>query len=159
MELLSVPHLRQSPGYCGPSSLRAVLAYFCVKKSEVQLARLAGATRKKGVGALGLVKAACELGFRAKVVDRASMVQLRRLVNIKKIPVIVDWFSTDDGHYSVAIGFDRKKIYLMDPELGGVRTMNLGDFERVWFDFSGPVLRSPSDLYLRRMIVVQPRLK
>lgn len=155
MKLLSVPNLRQTPGYCGPCSLQGVLAYYGISKSEAELARLAGATRAKGVEAARIVRAARKLGFHAEVMDLSTLNQLRKLVRYQKIPVIVDWFSTDEGHYSVAVGMDRKNIHLMDPELGGIRTLPLKDFERVWFDFSPPVMRSARDLVLRRMIVIR----
>ncbi len=155
MKLLSVPNLRQTPSYCGPTSLKAVLAYYGLNKSEAELTRLSGATKSKGVEASGIVRAAHKLGFHAEIRDGSTLSQLSRLVLDKKIPVIVDWFSTDEGHYSVVVGLDQKKIHLMDPELGAIRTLPVKDFERVWFDFAPPVMQSAKDLILRRMIIIQ----
>jgi predicted double-glycine peptidase len=72
----------------------------------------------------------------------------------KGIPAIVDWFSTDEGHYSVAVGVDKSNIYLQDPELGRIRKMKREDFQRVWFDFPGDCIKSKKDLIVRRMIVI-----
>ncbi len=69
----------------------------------------------------------------------------------------MDWFSGDDGHYSVVVGIDRKYIHLQDPELGKVRSLDIPTFRRVWFDFPGDMLHSHRDLILRRMIVVEAR--
>ena len=72
-----------------------------------------------------------------------------------KIPVIIDWFSTDDGHYCVAVNIDKKNIYMQDPELGDIRKMDLETFKRVWFDFTGNFLKSKDQMVIRRMIVIQ----
>lgn len=154
--MLKVKPHRQSHGFCGPATLKMVLAYYGVDRSERALARLAGATREFGVDAPGLMRAARALGFRARVRDHATFSDIRRYVIDRKMPVIVDWFSADEGHYSVVVHVDRRHIYLQDPELGRVRKMRRGDFRRIWFDFSTDYLRKKRDLQLRRMIVVEP---
>ncbi len=152
--MLKVKPFKQKPSLCGPASLKMVLEYFGVHKSEKELGKLAGTTLAKGTSAEGLVKAARKLGFRAEKKDFATLGDIRREVVQKKTPVIVDWFSGDDGHYSVVMGIDKENIYLQDPELGHLRTLRLETFRRVWFDFSSAYPRSKNDLILRRMIVV-----
>ena len=152
--MLNVKPFRQSSGFCGPASLKMVLGYYGIKKSEKELANLSGSTPGKGVGAEGLLKAAKALGFKAHVKDFSEIKDLKTYVLKKKIPVIVDWFSTHDGHYSVAVDIDRKNIYLQDPELGSIRTIDLQTFKRIWFDFTGDFLTSKDDMIIRRMIVI-----
>ena len=77
----------------------------------------------------------------------------------KKIPVIVDWFSTDEGHYSSVVDINQENIYLQDSELRGIRTMKIKTFRRVWFDFSGDVLHSKDEIIIRRMIVIDKKKK
>lgn len=153
--MLNVPPYRQSEAYCGPASLKMVLAFYGLEKSELALARLAGTKRRTGTPAAGLVKAAQTLGFEASVHDLAELKDIAAWLK-KGVPVIVDWFSTDEGHYSVAVGMDRKQIHLVDPELGALRSVPLKDFYRIWFDFPGDYLKRKEDLVIRRMVVVRP---
>ena len=153
MQLLSVKPFRETPGYCGPASLKMVLEYFGIHISEKKLARLTGATRVKGVEALGLARAARMLGCKAHIKDSATFADIHAYLK-RKVPVIVDWFSMDDGHYSVVVGMDRRKIYLQDPEVAQVRAMDLQTFKRVWFDFPHDYLRSKNDLLIRRLIAI-----
>jgi len=152
--MLNIKPFRQSSGFCGPACLKMVLDYYGVKKSEKELAKLSAATPGKGVGAEGLLKTAKELGFKGFVKDFSNLHDIRIYALNKKIPVIVDWFSATDGHYSVVVHIDQEKIYLQDPDLGRLRTMNLDTFKRVWFDFLGDFLRSKDDIIIRRMIVI-----
>ncbi len=152
--MLNVKPFRQTSGFCGPASLKMVLEYYGVKKSEKDLARLSDATSAKGVGAEGLLKAANLLGFKGFFKDFSDIKDIETYVIKKKIPVIVDWFSTDDGHYSVVMYIDQKKIYLQDPDIGRLRTMDLDTFKRVWFDFPGDFLRLKDNIIIRRMIVI-----
>jgi hypothetical protein len=39
---------KQSKGYCGPASLKMVLSFYGINKSENYLARLTKATRERG---------------------------------------------------------------------------------------------------------------
>jgi predicted double-glycine peptidase len=133
-----------------------VLAYYGVRATEQELGRRAQTTVRRGTTGERLVRAARALGFQAYLKDRVSLAELRRLVVKQRVPVIVNWFSEDDGHYSVVVHLDRKNIYLNDPELKRVRKLDLLTFRRVWFDFDGDFFRSPKDLILRRIIVVKP---
>lgn len=148
------PYRQRTSGLCGPASLKMVLAYYGVKKSEHELARLSRATCDRGVEAPGLARVARGLGFKARVKDNATLGDIKKLVVGKRIPVIVDWFSGDDGHYSVVVGITARAIYLQDPEPGKLKVVDTRTFKRVWFDFPGDVLRSKHSLIIRRMIVV-----
>lgn len=154
MKHLDVKTKNQTSGYCGPMCLKMVLAYFGCHVSEARAAKLSSATRRYGVEAKGLVKAARAVGFRATVKDKATFRDIENHL-MRGIPVIVDWFSGDDGHYSVVTGLTKSTIYLADPELGRVRKLSRSVFRRVWFDFSYDYPRSPRELIIRRMIVVQ----
>ena len=153
--LLPVRPFRQTPGYCGAASLKMVLDYFGTHKTERELARLTHSTRTLGAPPSSLVAVARKLGFHASVKTGASFTDLQSYLR-RRIPVIVDWFNTDDGHYSVVVGLTRTHIILQDPELGRTRTLTQETFYRVWFDFTGPYLRSPKELHLRLIVVVYP---
>lgn len=152
--MLKVKPFEQKVGFCGPASLKMVLDYFGIKKSEKELARLSGCTRFKGVEAEGLLRAVKKLGLKGFIRDFSNIRDIKRYVIKKKIPVIVDWFSADEGHYSVVVGVDSRNIFLQDPEIGCVKRMRIETFRRVWFDFPGEFLKSKEDIVIRRLIVV-----
>jgi predicted double-glycine peptidase len=149
-----VPIVDQTPGYCGPSSLKAVLAYYGVEITEEEVAELVGATRDDGVGADALVQGAKSLGFDAWYKDDASFADVERFVDAG-IPVIIDWFSEMDGHYSVVVDVEPDGITFMDPETANYRTLDRESFLRLWFDFEEE-LPEPGNIIVQRIIVVLP---
>jgi len=153
--MLKLKHFRQQKaGFCGPASLKMVLDYYGVNKSEKELAELSNCTISKGVKAEDLLKAAKKLGFKGFIKDFSEIKDIKKYVLKKKIPVIVDWFSIDEGHYSPVVDINQENIYLQDPELKGIRTMKIKTFKRVWFDFPGNFLHSKDEIIIRRMIVI-----
>ena len=152
--MLKVKPFKQKTGFCGPASLKMVLDYFGVKKSEGNLAKLTGCTITKGVEAKNLLKVAKKSGFNGSIKDFSEIEDIKKYVQKKKIPVIVDWFSKDEGHYSVVVGIEKKNIYLHDPELGRMRKIDIETFKRVWFDFPGRFLRSKNEIIIRRIIAI-----
>ncbi len=148
------PHL-QYAGLCGPACLHMVLKYFGLEKSDKELAKLCGANAKTGTTAAQIITAAKKLGFKAFYKDFSSIAEIKKYID-KKIPVIVDWFSIDDGHYSVAVKIDAKFIYLQDPDLNKINKIDLETFQRIWFDFEAPILRKKQDIFIRRLIVIHP---
>lgn len=151
--MIPVISFRQTPGYCGPASLHMVFDYYGLAATEKQIAKKADTTTKLGTTGGNMVRTAKLYGFKALLKDEANFKDIQAYLN-KKIPVIVDWFSTDEGHYSVVVGLDKQNIYLQDPELGTMRSMDRTTFFRVWFDFDTEFIKKKNDLILRRMIVV-----
>lgn len=152
--MLKVKPYKEKPGMCGPACLKMVLQYFGRQMSEQRLAKLCGWTKAKGVKSEAVLKVAKGLGFQGFIKDFATVSDLWHYVLKKKIPVIVDWFSRDDGHSSVVVNINRENIYLLDPEFGLVRSMKLGIFKRVWFDFPGDYIKTKRQLIIRRMMVI-----
>jgi len=159
--MIKLKPFRQSPGLCGPASLKMVLDYYGVSVSEAEIARVSGASSKKGTSKEGLIKAAKHFGFQVFSKTESTLEDLRYFVK-RGIPVIVDWFSQDDGHYSVVVDIDKKNIILMDPELRKIlvfikkRKFSTETFFRIWFDFPGRFIKNPGDLILRLMLVLTP---
>src|SRR3989338_2213166 len=145
MELLPVKSFQETlhGGYCGPASLKMVFEYYGLEKGE------------------GGVAEACnhntELGVFAEIESWLK----------NKVPVIVNWFTPGrrdymdsempDGHSSVVAGIDDEKIYLQDPEIGGIREIPRKEFLRVWFDFPGAAITKPEDIILRQIIIIRPK--
>lgn len=151
-----------SAGMCGPASLKILLSYYGIEKSEKELAKLCGTDKNLGTDDLGLKRAAESFGLKVKIKNNSSFKDIERWLE-KEVPVIVSWFTrgridyTDsdvaDGHYSVVCGIDEKNIYLQDPETGNMRKLEKEDFMTVWFDFSGKYIK-PNELIIRQIIVI-----
>lgn len=152
-------------GMCGPASLKIVLGYYGKEVTETELAEKTGCTPEMGTTAEDICKAAAEYGFEAVIQNEATFEDIESWL-VKKVPVIVDWFTVGrkdyaddinvpDGHYSVVAGLDDTHIYLQDPEIGGMRKLKREAFERVWFDFSGEYIK-PDELIVRQLIAICP---
>ncbi len=150
-------------GMCGPASLKMVLAYYGIEKTEKELAELCGAEAELGTNDASLQKAAESLGMKVEIQNNASFDDIQLWLS-KKVPVIVNWFSRGrsdypdsavaDGHYSVVVGLDDQNIYLQDPEIGLIRTIKRSDFVKVWFDFTGSQINSWDEMIIRQLIAV-----
>lgn len=132
-----------------------ILHYYGIEKSEQELTKLTACKPSRGTSAESIVIAAKKLGFEAFYQDFSELKDVRKFLD-KKVPVIVAWFSTDDGHYSIVTKIDKEKIYLQDPEIKKIRIMDLVTFKRVWFDFPGDFLKTKENIVIRRMIVIEP---
>jgi|SRR3989344_4993544 len=153
--MLNLKPFRQKPSFCGPACLKMVLDYYGVKRSEKQLAKLAHTT-SKGTPGNSMIEVAKRLGFKAFIKDFSDIKDVKKYVIKENLPVIVDWFSIDDGHYSVVVDVDKENIYIQDPEMGNLRAFRIKDFKRDWFDFFGGYLKSKNQLIIRRMIIIKP---
>jgi ABC-type bacteriocin/lantibiotic exporter with double-glycine peptidase domain len=149
-------------GYCGPASLKILLSYYGIEKSEKELAILCKTKTDLGTDDKGIKSAAEKLGFKVVMKNNSSFKDIEGWLK-KGVPVIVDWFTrgradyTDadvaDGHYSVVTGIDDKFIYLQDPEIGKIRKLEKEDFMTVWFDFTGKYMK-PEKLIMRQIIAI-----
>ena len=147
---------------CGPASLKIVLDYYGVNKSEQELARLTGLVPGLGIDDKSIIKAAESLGFKVQIKNESNFDDIEEWLK-KGVPVIVNWFTRGrcdyndskvaDGHYSVVFGLDDEHIYLQDPETGGERKIKREDFMKVWFDFAGHYIK-PNELITRQIIAI-----
>ncbi|MGV8171126.1 MAG: cysteine peptidase family C39 domain-containing protein [Candidatus Woesearchaeota archaeon] len=154
MKHLNVKPFRQSPNYCGPACLKMVLEYYGIHKSEKELVKLTKCTKSRGTNAENIILAAKKSGLSGSIKDYSTFNDIISLLK-KDIPVIVDWFSHDEGHYSVVVGLDENNIYLQDPELGHIRALTRKNFMTVWFDFDEEYIKSKKDIILRRIIIIK----
>lgn len=152
--MLKVPAYLQTPSFCGPACLRMVFAYYGIPIRESTIATIAKSSREEGTPAENMVEAARHFNFHARLIDNNSISKIQEFLR-KKVPVIVNWWSGDDGHYSVVVGLGRTHIHLRDPERKALHRIKREVFERCWFDFE--VGKSPrrSNLILQRMIVIE----
>ena len=147
---------------CGPASLKIVMNYYNVDKTEEELAHLTKLVPGLGVDDKNIADAMQSLGFKVEIKNESGFEDIEKWLK-KGVPVIVDWFTRGrqdysdsevaDGHYSVVIGLDDEHIYLQDPETGGGRKIEREDFMKVWFDFTGYYLK-PEELIIRQLIAI-----
>jgi len=155
--MLKIKPFKQSASFCGPASLKMALSYFGMKLSEKKVAEFTQTKKYHGAPAPQIVKGAKKLGFDAFLKDNASWEDLYFWVNKKKTPVIVNWFSEYMSHYSVVVGIDKKRIWILDPEDGKKKSFSKFKFHCIWFNFTGaPYPDTPKDLRIRRIVVVYP---
>lgn len=153
-------------GYCGPASLKMVLEYWIINKSEKEVAVACNRDPNLGIDDASLKKAAESYGLTVEIENNASFDSIQKWLD-RKVPVIVNWFTrgrrdygdeeVPDGHYSVVVGLDDTYIYLQDPEIGGLRKLNRDDFMHVWFDFKPAYINSWDDMIIRQIISVYPK--
>lgn len=122
-----------------------VLSAYGITKSEKYLAKLTKTSRTKGCWEKEIIKAAKMFGLCGYVKEKSSVRELRKLIR-QGIPVIVDWFSPEEGgHYSVAVEVTQTHIFLADSHFGEIRKHRLDWFEERWFDLpfrrQGPLMR------------------
>ncbi len=147
---------------CGPASLKIVLNYYGIEKSEKELAELMSWNEELGVDDFGIKKAAEKFGFKVEIQENCDFDDIEKWLK-KKVPVIVNWFTRGrndysdsavaDGHNSVVTGLDEDFIYLQDPEIGKIRRLERDDFMSVWFDFRGKYIKS-DELVIRQLIAI-----
>lgn len=153
-------------GYCGPASLKMVLGYWGINKSEEEVAVACNRDPSLGTNDVSLRKAAESFGLKVEVENNSSFDSIKRWLD-RKVPVVVNWFTrgrsdygdeeVPDGHYSVVVGLDDTHIYLQDSEIGGLRKLERDDFMRVWFDFKYANINSWDDMIIRQIIAVYPK--
>jgi ABC-type bacteriocin/lantibiotic exporter with double-glycine peptidase domain len=166
--LLSVQPFQETlhAGRCGPASLKMVLAYYGVEKTEAELARLCKTDPDLGTSDAAIQHAVESLGFAVEIRNNSGFADIKEWLD-KEVPVLVNWFTrgrldypesdVPDGHLSVVVGLDEGHIYLQDPEIGGLRRIARDDFMKVWFDFTGAYITSWDDMIIRQLIAIYTR--
>lgn len=154
---LSVELFKQSEGFCGPASLKIILAYYGTEKTEDELANVMGATREYGCDPADIVSVAEKIGYSAQYKERSSIGEITSLID-QEIPVIVQWFSPEEnGHYSVISGYENDNLVMVDPLTGSVRKIASQDFLNRWFELDAYPPKNPANFKLREIIIIKPK--
>ena len=148
--IIRVPTCRQSTDHtCGVASLQSILSYYGEEIREDELSRTLGTTQDNGTDYKKIEGYARKKGFQVDLKLNAGTDDLKRSIDkgIPSIVVIQAWNSNpkvdydndwDDGHYVVAIGYDEKNLFLMDPStLGHYTYIPWDEFNKRWHDSDG----------------------
>jgi predicted double-glycine peptidase len=144
--LISVPLTRQSTDYtCGVAVMQSILGYYGDDVREDKLAKALGADTKNGTDYKNSVTYAKSKGYEVTIYNDMTLEQLQECIS-KGQPVICaiqawsekpsdykkDW---EDGHYVIAVGYDKERIYFMDPAtLGNYTYIPIPEFLDRWHD-------------------------
>lgn len=135
---IQVTPFQQTPGLCGPASLKILLSYFGKYFTEEQLAKLAGATMDAGTEHEGMIEAIKAIDGYAFVKDDGTIEELQDFIKGEKLPVVIGWFDRDGDHYSVVVNMTDKNVIIVDPAVNEPeRWLDRATFPRIWFDFVG----------------------
>ncbi len=143
MRWIDFPNLRQTFEYdCGAKAMHAILAYYGINTNEYDVLRIARTGPRLGTSLHGMLAVAKHFRLNARI-EEISIEELKKYID-KKMPIILllqawpnhtvkNWKNHwADGHYVVAIGYDRKKIYFEDP-YSILRTyLTYKELERRW---------------------------
>jgi predicted double-glycine peptidase len=149
---IDLPNTTQVEDYtCGPSALLAICAYYGVGPEwEWEVEEDMKAT-EDGTDPVQIVEAAERYGLRTKEFRGMTDEQLLRCLK-KRRPVVMmlqawkedppEGYSYADewgeGHWVVAIGFDKKGIYVEDPSLHNARGfLTFEELAERWHDIEG----------------------
>ena len=143
MKLLDFPNLRQTSDYdCGAKALQSILAYYGICIDEEKIMKIAGTNKRSGTTIPGIIKTLKK--FNLKFYSGESEIKKIKKQIDKKHPVILilqawakkpkaDWENGwKNGHYVVAIGYDKNKIYFEDPASIFRTYLSYDELEKRW---------------------------
>jgi len=152
LKLIPVPRLRQASDYtCGVCALQAVLAYYGEDMREDELARALKATPRDGTRYQAIAVYGKKHGYKVEIKKNSTIAELETTIRngLPAICLLQAWAENksrqsdysknwEDGHYVVAVGFDKERIYFMDPSTtGNYAYVNRKDFLKRWHDTDG----------------------
>jgi len=140
---LDVPSLRQYSDYdCGATCFLSVLGYYGYDLYEEKVMKIME-VKHNGVDPIGFERAAEKFNLKCKMTEKMTCEDVRDSIK-EKIPVILSlqaWGEkkdyTDnwkDGHYVVAVGYDKRGFFLMDPSQIGYSYISDPDLMERWHE-------------------------
>lgn len=147
--LIRLPLTRQATDYtCGVAAIQSVLAYYGEEFSEIPLSKKLKSNERIGTAYMQIANFSKKQGFNVNIHKNMTIGDLKALID-KKLPVVcllqawsekqIDYRNEwNDGHYVVAVGYDEKNIFFMDPStLGNFAYIPESEFIDRWHDTDG----------------------
>lgn len=146
--LIRVPLARQDTDYtCGVTALQSILGYYGIDKRLDELSAAAKSNPEAGTRYINIANYAKSQGFAVNIRTNMTLDELKGYID-KRQPVLVviqAWAESkssylsnqnEDGHYVVAIGYDKNNFYFMDPStLGHYTYIPTEEFVSRWHDY------------------------
>ena len=145
VKILDFPALRQACDWdCGATAIQSVLAYYGIDIRGEAVIRFSGATKDRGTPIVGMERIVKNYGLSFKA-GKMTADEIRKYID-GGIPVVLallawskekimewenDW---DDGHFVVAIGYDKYKIFFEDPSVFSRTYLTYSELEQRWHD-------------------------
>ncbi len=120
-------------GYCGPDSIKTVLDYYGLNKSEREIAKAVCVTKKEGCTPQQIISGMKKFGLNAYYKKDSTLKQIKDLLK-KNIPPMIYWGRHGEGHYSVITGIGKNNVWIADPENKKVINLKMKYFLRRWID-------------------------
>lgn len=146
-KVLNIPIVEQKADYtCGAAVVRSILQSFKMDVSEDKLAKLLDVSTEDGIANTNIVNFLNYIVFSDSKAN-LTIEQLKENLD-KGHPVIIalQAYSKNDkdhwgyGHYSIAIGYDNKNIYFMDPGDKAYSYLPTKEFSDRWHFLDGKEL-------------------
>jgi ABC-type bacteriocin/lantibiotic exporter with double-glycine peptidase domain len=142
---IDLPSVKQTKSYsCGAGVFRSIAKHYGIEICEKDLIKLLKTSYEEGTDPTDLKKIVQTIGLNIKEHHNMSIGLLKKYLNEKK-PVICaiqaygkpkDYKKDKNGHYVIAIGYDKNYIYFEDPVLKGRRGhLKNDEFLKRWHDY------------------------
>jgi ABC-type bacteriocin/lantibiotic exporter with double-glycine peptidase domain len=129
---------------CGSTVTQSVLAYYGIDVRGDKIMKMAKTTTKFGTPIKGVLKVLRKYGLKCTA-QHMSISEIKRYLD-KNIPIIllvqawstkkeVNWENDwNDGHFVVAIGYSKNKIYFEDPSSIKRTYLTFKELKKRWHD-------------------------
>lgn len=162
--MIKLSNYKQSnTSLCGPAVIKIILKFYGIKAAEREIAKRCGHTYELGCTDLQMKEAIESYGLKCNIYNKSTLEDLEYWIG-NGMPVIVDWFSggisvdeAANGHSSIVVGIDDKKVMLNDPQKDAYKIVRMPrqDFMRVWFDWRyDPYITTWKNMVLRQAMIV-----
>ena len=144
MKMLNFPKLRQVFDHdCGSTATQSILVYYGIDVRGDRVMKIAKTTNS-GTPIKGILKVLRKYGLKCTA-QYMTVSEVKKYLD-KDIPVIlliqawadkenVDWENNwDDGHYVVAIGYSKNKMYFEDPSSIRRTYLTFRELKKRWHD-------------------------
>lgn len=142
---IDLPSVRQTKNYtCGAGALKSIAQHYGIDMPEKDMAKILKTNPDDGTDPIDLKRVGKQLGLNVKEHFNMPLNLLKKYLDEEK-PVICaiqaygkpkDYKEDKNGHYVIAIGYDKDYIYFEDPSIKGKRGhLKNDEFLKRWHDY------------------------
>lgn len=136
--------------YCGPASVKMVLDYYGIIKSQEEIGAIFCATEKDGCDIVANINLFNRLDLDAEYFKNSSLEVVNQYL-LQGIHPILYWNRRNTGHYSVFSKIENGRVFVADPgNLSRIVSFTKQRFLERWKDPENPIDK-------REIIVIKKR--